>query len=118
MCDGIVLFLSYASWVMSMRKFRWSKDYESAEEELQALLKWRKVDAKREVKAAELDFNENASEQTIRLWCAEGSFMIKENDQTISMQPGDAIDIAPHHSYRIRTGIAGCIYYQASIDNS
>ena len=103
---------------MSMRKFRWSKDYESAEEELQALLKWRKIEAARVIKAEELDYAEKTAEQTVRLWCAEGSFMIRSDDQVISMQPGDTIDISPHHQFHIRTGISGCIYYQANIANT
>lgn len=101
-----------------MRKFRWSKDYESAEEELQALLKWRKIETKRIIKAEKLEYSEKTDEQAVRLWCAEGSFMIQIDDQLISMQPGDAVDISPHHQFHIRTGISGCIYYQANSANT
>lgn len=98
---------------MNARKYRWSKDYESAEEELVELLKWRNIDAERFVKEDGLTFTESAASESIRLWCAEGSFTVQIDEQSVSMQPGDTLDIAERQSYKIITGIAGCIYYQA-----
>lgn len=97
---------------MNTRKFRWSKDYESAEEELVDLLAWRKIDAKRWTASDNEVLKYKESDDTVRLWCAEGSFVVKVGDESISMQPGDGLDIPAGHFFEIHTGIAGCICYQ------
>lgn len=99
---------------MSIRKFRWSKDYESAEEELLNIFKARNIEAKRVVEDPELDLSQQLSNLPVRLWCAEGSFYVITPEQTISMQPGDAIDITIGTQYQIHTGLTGCIYYKVS----
>jgi hypothetical protein len=98
---------------MNARKFRWSKDYESAEEELVELLAWRKIDAKRWTAGDDESMHNDPSVADIRLWCAEGSFEVTTNGKSISMQPGDGLDIPANTAYEIHTGIAGCICYQA-----
>lgn len=103
----------YAVLSMNVRKFRWSKDYESAEEELVELLKWRGIEAARIIKEDGLVYSENTGSQHARLWCAEGSFMVLIDEQKISMQPGDTVEIPEQQTYQIHTGITGCIYYQA-----
>lgn len=97
---------------MELRKYRWSKDYESAEEELQRLFVARKIDPKRwEAESGEEIESKTTSEDT-RLWCAEGSFMIEVNGKHFSMQPGDTLDIPKGFSYKAKAGIAGCVVYQ------
>ncbi|MDQ5885734.1 MAG: Cupin [Patescibacteria group bacterium] len=100
---------------MNARKFRWSKDYESAEEELVDLLAWRKIDANRWTASEDevLKFEQTAN--NLRLWCAEGSFRAMINGKSISMQPGDGLDVPKGVSYELIAGIAGCICYQAEI---
>ena len=99
---------------MSIRKYRWSKDYESAEEELVELLTWRNIDAIRHVKEEEIRFTDSTETEPVRLWCAEGSFLVHTKDKNVSMQPGDTIEIPKGQTYEVQTGIAGCIYYQAA----
>jgi hypothetical protein len=97
---------------MSTRKFRWSKDYESAEEELTAQLKLRKIDATREIKGPDIIIEASPAGPHTRLWCAEGSFVVKVEGRQISMQPGDGLDVE-NADFEIHSGITGCIYYQA-----
>ncbi len=104
---------AYAYEVMSVRKFRWSKDYESAEEELVELLQFRGIKARRIIEDPELSLPTTVADHDQRLWCAEGSFSVKAGDKQVSMQPGDALDVLSGTTYQILTGIAGCIYYLA-----
>lgn len=97
---------------MSIKKLRWSKVYESSEEELLELFNSMSIDAKR----FELDAFEDSSleidNSDITIWCAEGSF---ELNKSISMQPGDyAIIQGRSDSLLIASGIAGCAYYISS----
>jgi len=98
---------------MSVRKFRWSKDYESAEEELVELLQFRGIEAERIIEDPEVSLPPTTVEHDQRLWCAEGSFSVHAGDKQVSMQPGDALDVLSGTTYQIHTGIAGCIYYSA-----
>ena len=95
---------------MKLRKFRWSKDYESAEEELIELLGRKHIEARR-IHVEPHEELHRTFTQSGQIWCAEGSFIIKINDTTFSMQPGDALDI-PHDSKMSgMSGMTGCAYY-------
>lgn len=107
--------MTYASHTMNTRKFRWSKDYESAEEELAELLAWRKINAKRWTASDNESMQNEPSVADMRIWCAEGSFVVTIDGKSISMQPGDGLDIPANTVYDIQTGIAGCICYQANL---
>lgn len=97
---------------MELRKYRWSKDYESAEEELQRLFETRKIDPRRWEAESGEDIDPTTTKADTRLWCAEGSFMISVGSKQFSMQPGDTLDIPTGSSYNAKAGIAGCVVYQ------
>lgn len=94
---------------MSMQKFRWSRVYESSEEELTALLTQRGIEATHTT----LVMTDEAVTHAATLWCAEGSLTISDQQTTLSLQPGDAVRITPNASYNIRAGISGCVYYES-----
>ena len=94
-------------------KQRWSKVYESSEEELLEHLVVRGVTADR-VNLSEFETaSYDASEQRLKLWCAEGSATLKTQEQSLSMQPGDTFTLPANVKYSIDAGIAGCGYYRA-----
>ena len=99
---------------MKLRKFRWSKVYESSEEELVDLLKARSITAERWTASEYEELGEAKITQDITLWCAEGSFTLRVNHDTISMQPGDAIQLPKNTSYEIDGGMFGCVCYQSN----
>ena len=100
---------------MNPKKFRWSKVYESSEEELLQLLEARNF-LHEHWKAGEFeDLAKKTAENPMTLWCAEGSFIITVDGTTTSMQPGDALDIPKGATYEIRAGISGCICYETTL---
>lgn len=99
---------------MIIQKFRWSKVYESSEEELIELLDAMGIYAERrafdEFETAKI----TSPAQENRLWCAEGSMIVKHGSKNISIQPGDGLVIPANTDYELEAGIAGCaIYLQA-----
>lgn len=98
---------------MSYRKYRWSKDYEAAEEELEILLN---SSAKSSVRC-ELTTHQNLSKENsdglLRLWCAEGSIVFVVDNRQVSLQPGDTLDFSDDAEFEARAGIAGCVFYKA-----
>lgn len=99
---------------MDFKKFRWSQVYESSEEELIALLQSRDLGGERIHAEASAQHNEQHNDQTITLWCAEGSFVVVAGATNISMQPGDALRLPAHTVYSIQPGISDCAYYLTS----
>lgn len=99
---------------MTYRKYRWSKDYEAAEEELEKLLSRLGHDLSRWELAAgdNLDPQERSDGRCI--WCAEGSIRLIISGQTISLQPGDAITIDKDQSVSGEAGVAGVVCYEAT----
>lgn len=96
---------------MQSSKFRWSKVYESSEEELTAFLESRNIQAERLDIEAGSDPVEHASDQTVTLWCAEGSLTVRADDTTIPLQPGDALRLTGPTAYVLQPGIAGYVCY-------
>lgn len=100
---------------MEFKKYRWSKDYEAAEEELEMLLGRISKDAVRyELEAYEQQMPVCFS-YLRRIWCAEGSMMIEVAGKPLSLQPGDAVDIRPDVEHGATAGVAGCVWYEASV---
>lgn len=99
---------------MKLRKFRWSKVYESSEEELVDLLKARKITADRWTATEYEKIGNKKTADDITFWCAEGSFTLRVGHETISMQPGDAIQIPKDLDYEIDGGMFGCVCYQSN----
>ena len=98
---------------MQIRKSRWSKVYESAEEELVGLLERKHISARRW--AAE-EYEEIGTAQfpaDMQLWCAEGQLMCTVDKKPYSLQPGDVLDIPAAVDYSIRVGFGGCVCYES-----
>jgi len=98
---------------MSVRKTRWSKVYESSEEELVALLQSRGVVADHWalVEFEELPTRSLGSNTTI--WLAEGSATFKVDGKNYSMQPGDTINLPSGSKLQITAGMSGCTCYES-----
>ena len=99
---------------MSYKKFRWSKDYEAAEEELEMFLDSRGHDLRRFELAADSQLPALVSDQTRQLWCAEGSMQLTLGDALVTLQPGDGLTIEPLQAPSGRSGVAGCVWYEQS----
>ena len=98
---------------MDLRKYRWSKDYESAEEELEGLLAAMNITAERWTAEAGQAFATHQQALDKRLWCAEGSITFTVNGKTISLQPGDALDLPGSTAHAALAGISGCVCYES-----
>ena len=98
---------------MKLQKFRWSKVYESQEEELLELLAAQGVTSERTHADEFHDFGEQTYDQNTTLWCAEGSFKITVGNKTFSMQPGDGITIPADTKTSSAAGMSGCAFYEA-----
>lgn len=96
---------------MSLKKFRWSRVYESSEEELIRLLHTRNIDSERIHIEAEARQIEKYTENVSTIWCAEGSLVVKTSSISTSLQPGDALSLGAGTRYSVKPGIAGCAYY-------
>ena len=96
---------------MSVKKFRWSKDYESAEEELITLLQRKNITAHRVHVDPHEDMELNKLKLPVQIWLAEGSCTISVSTQHYSLQPGDAIDIPHDSDISGNSGMTGCAYY-------
>ncbi|HSD56057.1 MAG TPA: hypothetical protein VLA92_02805 [Candidatus Saccharimonadales bacterium] len=97
---------------MNVRKYRWSKHYESAEEELLSLLQAKNIQAERwEAEPMEI-IDPEVHPEDRQLWCAEGSIIFTINNQRISIQPGDALDIPANTFHEAVAGISGCVFYE------
>ena len=98
-----------------IQKVRWSKVYESSEEELVEFLRARGVAALRTHldEYSELTIPPHAGDTT--MWCAEGSFNLNAGGAVVSMQPGDGARIPADTTYHISAGISGCVWYQAAL---
>ena len=99
--------------VMDLRKYRWSKDYESAEEELESLFAAMNITAERWTLESGQAFPPQTCALDKRLWCAEGSLMLTVNGKPISLQPGDAVDLPAYMTHETVAGISGCACYES-----
>lgn len=99
---------------MQPRKTRWSKVYESSEEELVHFLRSREITAKRWV-ADEFEQLPGRNLSTVTdIWLAEGSAKFTADSKNYSMQPGDAIHLPANTSLTIIAGMSGCVCYESS----
>jgi mannose-6-phosphate isomerase class I len=98
---------------MQMRKFRWSKVYESAEEELVELLEHKHIPANRWT-AEEGEESTKKYPVDMQLWCTEGQLTCAAQDKTYSLQAGDAMDIPAHVTCSLRGGFGGCACYESA----
>ena len=100
---------------MQPQKTRWSKVYESSEEELVAFLQARGVAAT----CWTADEFEAVPERTLAIataiYLAEGSASFSANGRIYSMQPGDAIHLPAGTSLSISAGMSGCVCYETTL---
>lgn len=102
---------------MELKKYRWSKAYESAEEELEELMAAKNIDARRWTAEGGQMFDAHMHEKDKRLWCAEGSIVFTVNGQDISMQPGDTLDLPAMTVHEAVAGLTGCACYESPAEN-
>lgn len=98
---------------MELKKYRWSKVYESAEEELHALLSRKNIDAVRWEADPATIFEPHVHSYNKRLWCVEGSIIFSVYAQTFSLQPGDALDVPANTMHEATAGLSGCVCYES-----
>ena len=98
---------------MTFRKYRWSKDYESAEEELERLLAAKQIVAERWSAEPGETFSPHTHPHPKQLWCAEGSLTLTINGKALSLQPGDALELPASTPHEGVAGINGCVCYEA-----
>lgn len=99
---------------MQLKKYRWSKDYESAEEELVHFLANKGIEAVRWSAEPGEAIAEKTTTASITLWCAEGSLTLTAHGRALSLQPGDTLDIPANTTYSALAGINGCGCYEAA----
>jgi mannose-6-phosphate isomerase class I len=99
---------------MSIKKIRWSRVYESSEEELTNHLQSRNIQATRTVAEASNDQIQQISDHDFTIWCAEGSLTVRIGTTGISLQPGDALHIDASTTYDLHAGITGYVCYISS----
>ena len=100
---------------MEPQKYRWSRVYESSEEELVDLLKSQNVAAERWHADEFHDFGEQAFETDTTLWCADGSIIFMVAGKRVSVQAGDAIQFPASYSFTAVAGMSGCTMYEANV---
>ena len=98
---------------MQLKKYRWSRDYESAEEELHTFFAAKNINAER----WSLESFDEQPDQINNLdktwWCAEGSLTVTTGGRPISLQAGDALQIPAMTVHRMTAGIAGVSVYES-----
>lgn len=97
---------------MNPKKYRWSKVYESAEEELLDFLESRNIAAVRHDIESYDSLTLPLSNEITRIWGVEGNSTFTINGKRISMQPGDALDIPPKATCEITTALSDFAWYQ------
>ena len=98
---------------MQIRKYRWSKVYESSEEELVALFQQKSIEATHWFGEDGEVFTDKRYPQDTRLWCAEGMVSCVVAGKNYSLQPGDVLDIPAQVSCTLRVGFGGCGMYES-----
>lgn len=98
---------------MQLRKYRWSRHYESAEEELHGHLASRGITAERWTAEAGQVFAPHSHPRDKQLFCAEGSITLAVAGKSISLQPGDALDLPAGTVHEAVAGLAGTVCYES-----
>lgn len=98
---------------MSLKKYRWSKVYESAEEELQEFLQARNISAERHDIEAYDETTIRVGDKT-RIWGVEGNSSFTVDGKRYSMQPGDVLELPAGTECVITTGLSDFAWYQSA----
>jgi mannose-6-phosphate isomerase class I len=99
---------------MQVKKTRWSRVYESSEEELTDFLSSRKLTAERHTLSEFETAEPQTSPHGTTLWCAEGSMTVQAASTKLSVQPGDSVQLPAATPFTLLAGISGCVYYEAT----
>lgn len=99
---------------MKLQKFRWSRVYESSEEELTDVLYVQDIQAARHHIEEFQVLETSAFDADTIMWCAEGSIIFDFGSERISLQAGDGLNIPANYGFTATAGISGCVYYQAA----
>lgn len=97
----------------TVRKSRWSKVYESAEEELVALLARKQIAARRWTAEQGEEIGPKQFTADTQLWCAEGQLTCTVEGKSYSLQPGDVLDIPAGLSCSMQASFSGCVCYES-----
>jgi quercetin dioxygenase-like cupin family protein len=100
---------------MQLRKYRWSKHYESAEEELVALLDAKKIDAERWTAEGNESFAPHRHTLDKTLWCADGSIIFMIEGKKFSLQPGDTLELPADTVHEATAGMFGAVCYESPV---
>jgi mannose-6-phosphate isomerase class I len=96
---------------MAHKKIRWSKVYESSEEELVTFLQSRKLQTHRVAADEFTEQLQQVADHAFTIWCAEGSLTVRQDAKSTSVQPGDAITIDAADPYDLIAGMTGYVCY-------
>jgi quercetin dioxygenase-like cupin family protein len=99
---------------MQIRKYRWSKVYESAEEELIDFLESRHIQANRWQGEDGQEITGRTFAADTKLWCAEGQLVCTVQGKAYSLQPGDVLEIPVGTVCDIQVGFGGCATYEST----
>lgn len=99
---------------MDLKKFRWSRVYESSEEELETYLHDKNLQAERWAAEEFHDFGGQVFDQDTTIFCAEGGLVFEIDNQKISLQPGDALRIPANYAFAAKAGFTGCVCYEVT----
>lgn len=99
---------------MELQKFRWSRVYESSEEELQDYLESKGLHAERWTAEEFHDFGGQVFDINTLIFCAEGGLVFEIDNQKISLQPGDALRIPAKYAFAAKAGMTGCVCYEVT----
>jgi hypothetical protein len=97
---------------MRLEKFRWSRVYESSEEELNDLLHAMSIEATRHHVEEFQDMGGLNFQQDTTWWCADGSMTLAFAEKKFSLQAGDGLRIPANNAFTGTAGISGCTYYE------
>ena len=99
---------------IDLKKFRWSRVYESSEIELQHYLESKGFEAERWEATEFHDFGGQIFTTDTIIFCAEGGLVFEIDKKKISLQPGDALRIPANHAFAAKAGMTGCVCYEVA----
>ena len=97
---------------MIAKKYRWSRVYESAEEELMDYLEDKHITALRH-QMDDYDTQPLDTSTTTHIWGVEGMASFAIDGKTFSIQPGDALDIPAKAVCNITTSLNTFAWYES-----
>lgn len=100
---------------MLLRKYRWSRDYESAEEELVRLLDAKRITAERWMGEEFEDYTAHKHPFDKQIWCVEGSIVFTIDNKEITLQAGDTLDLPADTIHTAKAGFSGVVCYESPV---